>query len=239
MTTIRININEGGFFSEENDCNLELNSPTHVLWKGWDCKIQQDGNFVCEAAEEKENGTYIIRYVIQSNGFAKLTLKRPESKVEVLRKGFVIRKGQNLSGIMVLSDGEIEKRYAYFTNNYIQEMLNKFGITNIIFENPNQVYKGKTSYNGKGEAYQRVFSDGIIERKYRNYPGSKEYLESPLNDRTSGKGEICHKVSNATWAVVEKSYNDGNSHFFSKILYTEVIDLRVIEESLIEQFKKV
>ena len=38
-----------------------------------------------------------MRYIIQPNGFAKLTLKVPYDKVKTLRKGFVVPKGSKLS----------------------------------------------------------------------------------------------------------------------------------------------
>lgn len=114
MATLKIKL-EGGFFVGSNNAIVEHIEPTHVIGNGWDCIITENGTVECKSVKKHPDGEHSIRYMILSNGYTKLTRKLPGQKPQVLKKGFVLPKGDKLTfGTIILAGGEIEKRYAYF-----------------------------------------------------------------------------------------------------------------------------
>ena len=142
MATLKIKLENGAFAEVQGVQYCEKKEPMHIIANGWDCSIKEDGTVFCESSKEYSDGVHTMRYVIQLNGFAKLTLKRPRSKVETLRKGFVIPKGAKLSeGLLGLAGGYIDERYAYFRDGSFQKFLDNHGISAVKRENPNRSYR--------------------------------------------------------------------------------------------------
>ena len=234
MATLKLEI-ENGFFVGTNGCYVSIVEPTHVIANGWDCVIDENGTIRCDATRYYSDGEHSMRYVIQPNGFAKLTLKVPYDKVKTLRKGFVVSKGSKLSdGLLGLAGGYIDERYAYFRDGNFQKFLNKFGITAVKHEDPNQKFSGFSNYSGWGTASQDVFSDGNIEWDYEDAPGSREYFEQPGCNPNLYSGTTYHTVTNATWAIVETRENYRDNHNYARILYTTVRNVMDLEDSLME-----
>lgn len=232
MATLKIEL-ENGSFVGTNGCYITTVEPTHVIANGWNCLIKEDGTIECNSVRDYSDGEHSMRYVILPNGFAKLTLKVPYERVKTLRKGYVIPKGTKLcDGLLGLAGGYIDERYAYFRDGNFQKFLNKFGITAVKHEDPNQKFSGFSNYSGWGTASQEVFSDGNIEWDYEDAPGSREYFEQPGCNPNLYSGTTYHTVTNATWAIVETRENYRDNHNYARILYTTVRNVMNLEDSL-------
>lgn len=114
MATLKVKMKDG-FFVGSNNVKLEHLEPTHVIGNGWDCIITENGTVECKSIKNHMDGEHSIRYMILSNGYTKLTKKLPGQKPQVLRKGFVLPRGEKITfGTIILTGGEIKERYAYF-----------------------------------------------------------------------------------------------------------------------------
>ena len=135
-------------------------------------------------------------------------------------------------GTLGLAGGNIYSRYAYFRSEDFQKFLNKFGITAVKKEDPNQRFSGFSNYSGWGTASQDVWSDGKVEWDYEDAPGSREIFEAPGANPNLYSGTAYHTVSGATWAIVETSEDYRDNHNHAVILYTTVKNVMSLEESL-------
>ena len=99
-------------------------------------------------------------------------------------------------GIIGLAGGDVRNRYAYFRTNEFSAFLKKIGVDSVKREDPN----GEFTVGGNGRI--SIKTDG----------------EASTNWNSSWSD---HKiVTNATWAVVTKTYNNGFNQVHSTILYT-------------------
>ncbi len=135
-------------------------------------------------------------------------------------------------GTLGLAGGNIYSRYAYFRSEEFQKFLNKFGITAIKKEDPNQKFSGFSNFSGWGTASQKVWSDGNIEWDYEDAPGSREIFEAPGANPSLHSGTVYHTVSGATWAIVETAQDYRDNHNYAVILYTTVKNVMSLEKSL-------
>lgn len=224
MALLQLRI-ENGRFVETNYCNTDIFKPTHVSANGWECFINKDGSIMCQAVRIYANGEHRIRYVILPNGFARLSLKRPHAKDRTVKKGFVIPKGAILSdGIIGLSGGNIDERYAYFRDSIFQKFLDKFGITAVKNENPNQSY---LSHNGHA---QQLITDGNVKWCY-DYGSASGRTDS---DNNLYLGKTYPAVTGASWVIIENNGNYYDIHNNFRILYTSVKNVLDLEEQLMK-----
>ena len=84
MATLQVRI-ENGFFVGTNGCYVSMVEPTHIIANGWDCLIDEDGNIKCDAVRGYSDGEHSMKYVIQPNGFAKLTLNVIKIRIQDIR----------------------------------------------------------------------------------------------------------------------------------------------------------
>lgn len=135
-------------------------------------------------------------------------------------------------GTLGLAGGNVYSRYAYFRTADFQKFLSEFGITAVKREDPNQVFSSFCAYSGSGSANQTVETDGKVEWNYEDAPGSREYFEAPGANPNLYEGTETHKISGATWAIVETRENYGDNHNYAKILYTLLKDASSIAPEL-------
>ena len=208
MATLKLKL-ENGFFAGSNGVYLQSLTPTEVSGNGWDCRIHENGMIECICAREYADGVHSIRYAIQPNGFAKLTLRVPGQRDKVLKKGFVLRRGEKLSnGTLGLAGGHVDCRYAYFRNESLTAFMEKYGLTAISREDPNQVFELRHVDDGRGTCRCVLTTDG-----------SSEYKGAELFERINGSYQS-YEVTNASWAIVEKRQWEGDNKNYSRILYT-------------------
>lgn len=224
MATLQVRI-ENGFFVGTNGCYVSMVEPTHIIANGWDCLIDEDGNIKCDAVRGYSDGEHSMRYVIQPNGFAKLTLKVPYDKVKTLRKGFVVPKGSKLSdGLLGLAGGYIDERYAYFRDGSFQKFLEEHGISAVKHEDPNQTFSIRNARYGGGECYSHLITDGKVEQQGYNL-GRTESWEESCPGTCAYEGNEYLKVTGSTWTIHKQTQHEGNSHNCFRILYTLEKDL--------------
>ncbi|MBQ6991645.1 MAG: hypothetical protein IJN50_01825 [Clostridia bacterium] len=91
-------------------------SPTKFSKTGWKCEILADKSLKCVCEEKRVDGKHSIKYVIDSNGDSKLTLKIPGKGTKVLAEGNVFIKANSLTnGTLRLSkNNELHNRIAFF-----------------------------------------------------------------------------------------------------------------------------
>ncbi len=224
MATLQVRI-ENGFFVGTNGCYINMVEPTHIIANGWDCLIDEDGNIKCDAVRGYSDGEHSMRYIIQPNGFAKLTLKVPYDKVKTLRKGFVVPKGSKLSdGLLGLAGGYIDERYAYFRDGSFQKFLEEHGISAVKHEDPNQTFSIRNARYGGGECYSHLLTDGKVEQQEYS-SGRTESWEESCPGTCAYEGNEYLKVTGATWAIHKQTQHEGDSHNCFRILYTLEKDL--------------
>ena len=217
MATLKVFLKDG-FFVDSNKVYLDGLTPTEVCGNGWICQIEPNGTIVCISSRKYSDGTHSIQYVIQPNGFAKLTLRVPGEKDKVLKKGFVLRRGEKLSnGTIGLAGGHVDCRYAYFRNESLTNFMEKHGLTAIKHEDPNQIFELRHISSGRGDCISTVETDGkntIINRELLTYTNGSLYS---------------YKVSDASWVIITVKDWYGDNRSYSRILYTLNTDLESLE----------
>ena len=220
MATVTIRI-ENGFFVNACGRYIESVKPTHVVANGWDCIIRKDGSIECDSVREYSDGKHSVRYAIQKNGFAKLTLKRPGEKIQTLKKGFVISKGHKLlDGTLGLSGGNIDTRYAFFRDSSFQKFLEEHNISSVQKEDPNnRFFTLRTANYGGGDCRSSILTDGIVHSVKISY-GRTDQWEQDFPFTCSYEREELVSVEGATWVIHKQSQHEGNRNSCFKILYT-------------------
>lgn len=201
-----------GFFCEAEGYYVGEVTPTYAEGNGWACTIHEDGTIECYAVRDYSDGEHSMRYAIQPNGFAKLTLRTPSNGVKTIRKGYVLPKGTRLTdGVIGLSGGYIDDRYTYFRTSDFQEFLSEYKLTQMRKENPNRSYVERQEYK-YCEHYTRVFTDGVKRLIRRDWPISEiEVLHATyviLQDYRSGG-------SSATTLITELSPDEFRDKLIS------------------------
>ncbi len=203
MATLTLRVEDNFFVETRGVQSVYIKKPTHVVANGWDCVIADNGTIECNSTKEYSNGLYNMRYKILPNGFAKLTLKTPNNGVKTIMKGFVIPKGEKLcNGLIGLSSGKIDKRYAYFRNEEFQNFLKDHEISAIKHEDPNRVYLVRNARYAGGDCISYIKTDG--EMKVITTREREEQIE----------------VTGATWVLHRQSQHEGDCHNCFGILYT-------------------
>ncbi len=224
MATLKVQI-ENGFFTETNGCYVSVVEPTRIIANGWDCFIKEDGTVECNAVREYSDGEHSMRYAIQPNGFAKLTLKVPGKKTETLRKGFVVQKGSKLSrGTIGLAGGYIDSRYAYFRDSSFQEFLEDHDIKTVKHEDPNRIYELRHASYGGGDCKAQLITDGVKSEESVDSGRTEEWQEFPNSCAYESETRI--KVTNATWVIHKQSQHEGSRSNCFSILYTLEKDVK-------------
>lgn len=202
---------KNGFIDTERTFNA---NPTHAIVNAWDCQVKDDGTVECNYEKEYKDGVHSIRYLITPNGFAKLTIKLPSKPVKVLKKGFVLPKGEKLSdGRIGLSNGMVDERYAYFRQSSFQEYLNANNLTAVRHENPNREYRLPILGKYAGICKTSLMTDGekVLVKETEN----NEYWW----------------VTGASWVRYEVNEDVCDTHNHARILYTLRTDLENIKFS--------
>lgn len=226
MPTLHLTL-ENGFFVKA-DMPVKILKPTHVLGNGWNCTIKKNGTIICIASRKYKSGLRSIRYMIHPNGFAELTLKKTGSHIKILKKNFVTPKGSMVSnGMIGLSGGQIDNRYAYFRDDKFQEILKEFGFTGIKFMDPNQEYHIREAYNVNEFSHGSVITDGNHISIPSN-SGKSDYWEQI--DSSWYEQDITILVTDATWAVFTQYQNKN----YIRILYTHIRNPEDLKKSLLQ-----
>ena len=242
MSTSKLAVREGKFvvYDWKYDPN-EGSVPVERLdtfienINGWTCFVSHSGKIICECEREYSDGLNTIRYVIKPNGFGSLVFVDPSGRKEIRKQGFVVpkhRRGLPISGMIGLSGGNVTERYAYFRDAEFQAFLDKFGITAIKRENPNQRFSAPSIYCGGGSASSELWTDGSVTENYEDDEWFLEALKEPGSNQNLYHGRSSYMVSGAKWTVMDTAMNYRDSHNAARILYTKVRDATTLENDL-------
>ena len=182
---------------------------------GWIVRIEDDGTIKCQAKRKYSDGVYEVRYNIHKNGYAKLTLKTPKmEKAKVIKKGFVSKKGEKINnGVLTLSGGRIDDRFAYFRTNSFINLLNKYNLKGIKHINPNQEYILIDAIQGANKRSDSIWTDGKTEAVSR-----KKVDNSYINGEKAYECKV--KVTESNWVII----NSKGKRF----LYTLIKDINTL-----------
>lgn len=100
-------------------------------------------------------------------------------------------------GVLGLAGGNIHDRYTYFRTNEFSQFLHKIGVESVSKIDPNG------SYCIGGDGKISIKTDGKVHRDWEQVHWSDYKV-----------------VSGATWAIIDKYYNNGFNWVHSRILYT-------------------
>lgn len=206
---------KNGIFEKCNGVKLEIFSSKFLITNGWECQVQNNGVIKCTAKELCIDGMHSIRYTIYPNGFAKLTLKVPNEPVREMKLGFVVKKGEVFgNGVLGLSDGFIDHRYAFFREENFQKFLRKYGITAVLHEDPNRIFCLKNGESENNSFYMKLWTDG--------FPisiGTQKELLNSFGKKFQGVVE-CVSINDAKWTLTRRVIKSGNKEIVSMNLFT-------------------
>ena len=100
-------------------------------------------------------------------------------------------------GVLGLAGGNVNDRYAYFRTNEFSQFLRKIGVDSVSKEDPN----GDYCIGGGGDI--SIKTDGKVRRDWEQEHWSDYKV-----------------VSDATWAIVVRRYNNGCNWVHSRVLCT-------------------
>lgn len=184
-------------FVDSNGLYQTSFSEKKVVGNGWIALIEDNGAIKCQAKKKYSDGEYELRYNVQRNGYAKLTLKTPRmEKAKTLRKGFIVPKGKKIkNGELTLTGGRIDERFAYFRSESFVNLLNKYSLKGIERKNPNREYTMIDLIQYGVHRSDSIFTDGITQ------PVSKKIISNfaKSKDRIY---ECKVKVEDAKWVII-------------------------------------
>lgn len=216
MSNLILKINNSEFV-EHNGVYLKKFSKKKIEGNGWMVMIDRNNSIKCEAKKMYSDGEYSMRYNVLKNGYAKLTLKTPQmEKARSLKEGFIVKKGEGIrNGILALSGGRIDERFAYFRGKSFVNLLDKYDLSGIKHRNPNC-------------EYTMIYSNqyGIEREDTIDTDGNKEIISKMilLDNKKTGvkKFEVKVKVEDATFVVLKA----GKKRFlYSMVDNIENLDL--------------
>ena len=229
MATAQVRIKDRKFV-DYSGRYLEYLEPDDMSGNGWECWFNYDGTLICESAREYSDGQHMMRYEIHPNGFAKQTLTIG-SETKIIKQGFVTPKGVKFNtGLLGLSGGYIDKRYAYFRYETLQEFLDQYKITAISRQDPNKKYKVRSAHYGGGQASYSFWTDGIQKDKQYDF-GRTEEWEREFPGTSAQEADITINVEDATWVVVDQSVQENSRACHSRILYTTMSEILELDLS--------
>lgn len=206
---------KNGLFEKCNGVKLEIFSSKFLSVNGWECEVQNNGVIKCTAKELCIDGSHSMRYTIYQNGFSELSLKVPNEPVKIIKKGFVIKKGEVFgNGTLGLSDGFIDHRYTFFREESFQKFLCKYGITAVIHEDPNRIFCLRNGESEDNSYYMNLWTDG-----HAISIGKQEEMLNSFGKRFQGVVE-CISVNDANWALTRRLIKSGDKEVLSKNLFT-------------------
>lgn len=215
MATLKIRLSNGRFVSH-NGTNVEEFSERHVIGNGWECYLNEKGEFTCFSIENYSGIRHKIRFTVK-NGYIKTTLKIGDEPSFILK---LYRDEEwPTDGIIGLPFGRLNGNRPYFRNASFQDFLDKNGITAVRYGEACDVFElEKKIIDSETVIDEKIYTDGEIETE-------KVWLWYSNSHTT-----VIHrkeKVSNATWVIVENTYKGVQNN---RILITlknprEIVDL--------------
>lgn len=125
--------------------------------------------------------------------------------------------------------------YAKFHTGRANDLLEPFGITDVVIGDPN--FRKAYGWNPQGQATGKIVLNWLVTDGRHNVVGFGEADEDTAERLKWACGEITHVVEDATWTVV-CSYEKKDTEIESQItLYTENPNLFLISKKLEDYLK--
>ncbi len=211
MKIMYLTIRNGAFASVKGE--YDEMTRDKAIGNGWNCEILGDGKIRCVTSGFNGGEMCSMTYTIQPDGFARLVYRKESEKIPTtLKKGYVIKKGDSLTGVICLVNADkVSMMKAFFRDEAFQGFLDKYKLDTVRQEAPNQTYVLNFYSSELSTHWDYLYTDGIIiEEAY-----GKENLQS-------GKKRI--KVTGARWVVIRRMHiykkEKGQSTTYNSILYT-------------------
>lgn len=196
---LKIGIKDGKFVTHRGAQVKEF-TEDFVSGNGWRCKYFSDGSIRCKAYIPCETGEHSITFKISKYGYVCLFEIRDNKKTELRR--FKLHRWP-VDGTISLTDGNIDKRYAYFQDEQYLEFLGKNKIYAVKKEEPNHTYMLWTCFSQEENKNQQedILTDGKIVECGKN-DGRTSQWEQKYPGTYSFEQFRFVKVYGATWVVI-------------------------------------
>lgn len=193
---------KNGKFIKNNGTYLDYMEDKKASINGWEVAVVDD-KIICHAERHYHDGPHICH------------------------KEFKLQ-----DGLLGLSGGYIDSRYAYFRKAEFQTFLDKYGLTAVKHEDPNTTYIERIAHYGGGECNTIITTDGKMKKLGCNFGRTEKWEdECPGTGAWEGDSEI--EVTEATYVIVEEAQHEHDCHNYSKILYTlrDAMTLNILEKT--------
>lgn len=112
-----------------------------------------------------------------------------------------------------------DNAYAYFRPKHLQDLLDEFGITKIVRQDPNREYQLRRAKYGGGRSEAEIYTDGKAELVEIDY-GRTQYWEQMYPGTSAWESWQTFRVEGATFAIVDQIYDECGTYSRTKIIYT-------------------
>lgn len=197
MATLRIKFQDGKFVSH-NGVAIEKFTPNYVKGNGWNCQVNENGDFYCVVREERYGKIHQLKFC-SSKGRIKLALRIGDGESQIL-KTYKLDKWPT-NGVIGLPSGFIDNRRPYFRYEEFQDFLDVYSITSVRRELSEGLY----------QLDKKVCESEIIKEEKIETDGHIDFLQGDVfkcKDENSFIERTNAMVSDATW-VVKYTYIKG------------------------------
>lgn len=220
---------KGGQFVSTRGAEVNEFRPDFVRGNGWRCVYYSDGSIRCKAAFGSDaNNPQSISFKISQYGYVSLAKTCNGQRTEI--RTVKLRRWPS-DGIIALTDGEIDERYAYFHDRDYLEFLNRNDIYSVKNKEPNctyTLYKCFSQETGKN-VREEIYTDGKILELGKNSGRTQEWEKKYPGTLSFEEYQVL-KAVDATWVII--SEEKGEWSRAKRILYTlkDVYDIQKLPE---------
>ena len=202
-----------GKFSTTSGALVERQTEKEIFGNGWKARILQDGAIECVSKNRYLDGIHSIKYTVFPDGTDRISIWTPRDGKRILYRGRAFTdKGEPISGIICLSGGKIDERFAYFRSLWFQKFLDNNNLSGVRFVEPNKRFTLLHMHNKAEGVFSDIYTDGSTETE-----AVSSYKENGLYFKC--KESII--VSGATWTVLQKEKISGGESEIYSVLYTK------------------
>lgn len=221
---------QNGKFAGTSGAEVNSFKEDYIEGNGWTCRCFSDGSIKCKAylsREGEEENSIIFR--ISKCGYINYLEIRDGVKIE-RRKSKL--KEWPTNGVIGLSDGNIDDRYAFFQNEEYRKFLNEYHVRTVKREEPNHTYTIYRCFSQEEDinVEEILWSDGNIAETGINSGRTEAWDEIYPGTFSFEKYSIL-KVTDATWVMIDKV--NHKKDISDKKIYT-MLEIPELREALKE-----
>ncbi len=192
MATLQVKIQNGKFVSS-NGVNVEVFTDKHITANGWIGYIDEKGNVDFFANRFYGGVRHKIKFEIV-DGVVKKWLKVGDKPPKML-KVYKLEKWPD-DGTIVISNGELNQRVAFFRTASFQKFLDEYQITAVRSEVANGIYYLLEEHNGYVLTFRETIeTDGKYEILSRDVDLDETTVEKPFSIYETAE------ITDASWVI--------------------------------------